>query len=158
VVTPSQTSNQSLETWHAFTSAHALVAGTIERDLAQAGLPPLVWFQVLSALAHADEGRLRIHELADAIVLSRSGLSRLLDRMETQSLVRRESCRLDRRGAYAVVTDEGRETLARMAPVHEQAIAAHLLAQLQEDGPALHAALERIADSARGECPAEEEE
>ena len=79
-------------------------SGAIEQDLAAAELPPLAWHDVLAALDATPEGRMRIHELAEAIVFSRSGLSRLLDRLEREELLRRERSSNDRRGAYAVLT------------------------------------------------------
>jgi DNA-binding MarR family transcriptional regulator len=148
---------QGLETWQAFTNAHGLLVATIERDLAAAGLPPLSWYEVLTALARADEAQLRIHALAQAVVLSPSGLSRLLDRMERAGVIRRESCKRDRRGAFAVITDEGHALLERMEPVHQQAIEQHFVPQLRDEESALQAALVRVADSARGECPADDE-
>ena len=77
-------SSQEVEAFRTFMQAHALLVGAIEQDLAAAELPPLAWHDVLAALDRAPEGRMRIHELADAIVFSRSGLSRLLDRLERE--------------------------------------------------------------------------
>ena len=63
-------------------NAHAAAVGAIERDLAADGHIPLIWYDVLVALAEAPDERLRLHELADRVVLSRSGLTRLVDRLE----------------------------------------------------------------------------
>ena len=102
--------------------AHALLVGAIEQDLAAAELPPLAWHDVLAALDAAPEGRMRIHELADAIVFSRSGLSRLLDRLEREELLRRERSSNDRRGAYAVLTPAGRDVLDQMSAVYRRTV------------------------------------
>src|SRR2546425_12568864 len=107
---PQRLDRDQIETWRAFLDAHALIVGAIERDLTAAGMPPTSWYEVLSTLERAHEGRMRIHELADAVLLSRSGLSRLLDRMESESLLIRTTCPSDRRGAVAAVT------LTRAAP------------------------------------------
>jgi len=113
---------QQLDAWRALLRGQALVLEQVERELAAAGLPPLGWYDVLTELDKAG-GRLRIHELADAVVLSRSGLSRLLDRLEAAGLLRREPCEGDRRGAYAAITGEGRAKLAEMWPVYERCLA-----------------------------------
>ena len=96
--------------------AHALLIGAIEQDLAAAELPPLAWHDVLAALDAAPDGRMRIHELADAIVFSRSGLSRLLDRLEREELLRRE--RSSERPARGIRGPDGRRP--RDAGPHER--------------------------------------
>jgi DNA-binding MarR family transcriptional regulator len=138
-----------LATWRAFLAAHALMIRAIERDLAREQLPPLGWYDVLFALYEAPDRRLRIHELADAVVLSRSGLSRLVDRLEAAGLLRRAAVAGDRRGAYAEITREGVRMLRRMWPVYSQCIAEHFVPQLGRNGPALRRALEAIAASVR---------
>jgi DNA-binding MarR family transcriptional regulator len=108
--------------WRMFFTTHTVLIDLIEQELAQAGLPPLSWYYVLLALSEAPEQRLRMHELASAIVLDRSNLTRLLDRLATAGLVCRKSCRTDRRGAFAAITEEGNEMRLRMWPVYEQTI------------------------------------
>jgi DNA-binding MarR family transcriptional regulator len=133
--------------------AHALLVGAIEQDLAAAELPPLAWHDLLAALDRAPEGRMRIHELADAIVFSRSGLSRLLDRLERESLLRREPSPDDRRGAFAVLTNAGREMLAAMSRVYRRTVEQHFVPHLGEEVDALRVSLERVSESAREACP-----
>src|SRR3712207_2736179 len=86
--------------WRAFLRAHAAAVGRIERDLA-ADEPdlPLTWYDVLVALVGAPDHRLRLRDLADQALLSRSGLTRLVDRLERAGLLRREPDPSDRRGA-----------------------------------------------------------
>src|SRR5579883_1213529 len=72
--------------WQALATARALVAERVDAALARAGLPPLHWYDVLAALARAPEDRLRMHELAQEVVMSRSGLTRLVDRLEGAGL------------------------------------------------------------------------
>jgi DNA-binding MarR family transcriptional regulator len=138
-----------IETWRTFLDAHALIVNAIGRDLSAAGMPPSSWYDVLWSLARAPEGRMRIHELADAVLLSRSGLSRLLDRMESEGLLTRAVCSSDRRGAFAVITADGTLALRRMWPVYERSIAEHFVPHLGEEAKALRTALSRVADSAR---------
>lgn len=122
-----------LAAWRALLNAHAAAVGAIERELAAADLVPLTWYDVLVALWEAPAHRLRLHELADRVVLSRSGLTRLVDRLETAGLLRREPCPDDRRGAYAVLTPAGKLTLHRTWPAYARGIAAHFARHLSDD-------------------------
>lgn len=138
-----------LDAWRALLRGQALLIEEVERRLAAADLPPLGWYDVLTELDKAG-GRLRIHELADAVILSRSGLSRLLDRLESASLLRRERAEDDRRGAYAAITPDGRRMLKRMWPVYERCLAEHFGSQVASgDAKAIRSALERVTDSVR---------
>lgn len=111
--------------WRALIGAHARAVERIERRLLEAGLPPLGWYDVLLELSAAPDGRLRMHELAEAVVLSRSGLTRMVDRLEKADLIGREPDPTDKRGSFAAITDEGRGMLRRMWPVYAQGIAEH---------------------------------
>ena len=116
--------------WRLFLTAHATLIELIERELAQAGLSPLGWYDVLFALEEAPKRRLRMHELSRAVVLSRSNLTRLVDRLEAAGLLRREPCPTDRRGAFAVLTSEGARTRRRMWPVYAKCIERHFASHL----------------------------
>jgi DNA-binding MarR family transcriptional regulator len=142
-------SGQDVEAFRSFMTAHALLVGALERAFVLANLPPLAWHNCLAALAGAGGGRMRIHELADAVALSRSGLSRLLDRMESAGELQRERCGRDRRGAYAVITESGRELLERMRPVYRRTVEEHFLPHLGDQAEPVRDALDRVAESAR---------
>ena len=103
-----------LATWRAFLNAHAAVIQRIEQDLKAHGLPPLSWYDVLWPLYRAKGRRLRMNKLAEEVVLSRTGLVRLVDRVEAAGLLRREPVPEDGRGSYAVITNDGAVTLRRM--------------------------------------------
>jgi DNA-binding MarR family transcriptional regulator len=136
---------ERLETWRSFIRAHAAVVARIERDLHQRALIPLTWYDVLIELVYAPANRLRLSELAEAVALSRSGLTRLVDRLEQAGLLRREPHPLDRRGAYAVLTDTGFAAVAAARPHYLRDIAAHFARHLTDDEAAvLFWALERI--------------
>ena len=137
----------TLGAWRAFLNAHALATKRISRDLADAGLPDLTWYDVLWTLHRADERRLRIRELADAVVLSSTGMTRFVDRLEAAGLVRREAVPGDRRGAYAVITKEGIDLLRRMWPIYARGIATYFGPAVQ-DADALRSALDGIAEAA----------
>ncbi len=139
-----------LAAWRTFLNAHAAVIDLIEREMAVAGQLPLSSYDVLVALSEAPDRRLRMHELADRVVLSRSGLTRLVDRLEGQGLLSRERCGSDRRGAYAVLTSEGREALRRAWPVYARGIQEHFAALLTDSEVAVVTeALGRVDAGAR---------
>jgi len=133
--------------WALFLTAHAVLVETIERRLAEAGLPPFGWYDVMWGLERAENQKLRMNELADKVVLSRSNLTRLIDRLEEAGLVKRERSEEDRRGAFAVLTDDGKAMRRRMWPVYAKAIKELFEdrvseAQAQVMGTALRAILE----------------
>jgi DNA-binding MarR family transcriptional regulator len=142
--------DETLGAWRAFLNAHALATKRINRDLAEAGLPDLAWYDVLWTLQRADGRRLRIRELADAVVLSSTGMTRFVDRLEAEGLVRRESVPGDRRGSYAVITKQGVALLRRMWPVYARGITTYFEPAVRDGGP-LRAALEGIADAANAD-------
>ena len=140
--------DDTLAAWRAFLNAHALATKRISRDLADAGLPDLTWYDVLWTLYRAEDRRLRIRELADAVVLSSTGMTRFVDRLEAAGLVRREAVPGDRRGAYAVITKEGTDLLRRMWPIYARGVATYFGPAVQE-GADLRTALEGIAAAAQ---------
>ena len=137
-----------LASWRALLTAHARGIARIESDLRNEGLPPLAWYDVLWALYRSPDRRLRMTELADHVVLSRTGLVRLVDRIEATGLARREAVPEDRRGAYATLTEAGAEMLRRMWPVYARGIRELFLGPVGEDAELVRAALERVAEAA----------
>jgi DNA-binding MarR family transcriptional regulator len=138
-----------LGAWRALLSAHAHITRRISRDLADAGLPDLGWYDLLWALRSAPGRRLRVNELAREVVLSPTGMSRFVDRVEAAGYVTREPDPADRRALQVALTDKGVDLLRRMWPVYEQGIERHFAAQLDRSPPRLRAMLERMAASAR---------
>jgi DNA-binding MarR family transcriptional regulator len=139
---------QQLAAWRAFITAHATVIRRIEQALAASGAIPLAWYDVLIELYEAPERRMRLHELAEAVVLSRSGLTRLIDRLEHAGLLTREMDTADRRGAYAVLTEAGIEAMRQAWPVYARGIRAFFAQHLSDAEVAtLTAALERVRRS-----------
>jgi DNA-binding MarR family transcriptional regulator len=147
---PARPDPASLSAWRLLLEAHATVTELLERELvAERGLP-LSRYDVLLNLAEAPEGRLRMQELSASVLLSKSGLSRLVDRMVEAGLVRRERCLDDRRGWFAVLTDQGRGALRRAAPIHLRGIHEHFTRHLEpEEVKALTTALSRVVAAAR---------
>jgi DNA-binding MarR family transcriptional regulator len=143
--------DETLATWRAFLNAHAVVTRRISRDLADADLPDLGWYDLLWALYRQPERRLRVNELAREVVLSATAMSRFVDRVEAAGHVRREPDQGDRRALQIVITDSGIELLRRMWPVYERGIEEHFAAHLGRSGRRLQVVLERVAESAHSE-------
>ena len=138
-----------LAAWEAFVFAHAAAVGRIERDLASEQTVSLAWYDVLVALANAPGHRLRLNDLADRVVLSRSGLSRLVDRIEKAGLIAREPTPEDRRGLYAVLTPAGERAMRTTWPAYAAGIARHFAAHLDDDEKRMLAtALRKVRDLA----------
>jgi len=112
--------------------ARERLLGVIEADLKAAGLPPLVWYDVLWELACSQSGRLRPHEIEERTLLAQYNLSRLVDRLEREGLVYREVFTQDGRGRWVVITDAGRQLRERMWPVYGKAIETHIGRKLAE--------------------------
>lgn len=136
--------------WPALLTARALIVDAIEGRLAEAGLPELSWYDLLWGLERAPRGRLRMHELASQAVITRSNLTRLVDRLEAAGLVVRERDGEDRRGAFAVLTAAGRQLRGRMWKVYGRAIEELFDRHLEpEESAALRACLLRVIAAAR---------
>ncbi len=116
--------------------ARTQLVGTVEERLAQAGLPPLSWYDVLLPL-HLARGSLRMGGLAAAVItIGRTGLIRLADRLESEGLILRRHSVTDRRGVEIEITNEGSALLRKMWPVYAQVIEDRFVAVLDADGAA----------------------
>ncbi len=118
--------------WSGLLRMHASIAKLLEAQLeCEHGLP-LSSYEVLQRLVDAPEGRMRMCDLAEQARLSRSGLTRLVDRLERDELLERCSCKHDARGAYACVTDRGRERLRSARTTHRAIVREHFLSHFSE--------------------------
>jgi len=134
-----------LKAWRTFLYAHAQVRRQLERELQAEQRMGLGEYEVLLTLAYSDGRRMRMSDLADRLALSRSGATRLIDRLEADELVERVSCETDRRGQWAHLTPAGLDRLRSASPTHLRGIGEHFLdripaAELQ----ALRATLNRV--------------
>ena len=140
--------DDALATWRSFLNAHARVTRAIGRDLAAAGLPDVSWYDALWALHEAPGGGMRVNELAGAVVLNPTGMSRFVDRLEREGLVRREPDPADRRALQVVLTDAGRDLLRRMWPIYARGIETYFAAHLQDAQRATFDAMATMEPSA----------
>jgi DNA-binding MarR family transcriptional regulator len=116
--------------WRTFVRATKLLFEQLEQELDELTAVPSAFYAVLAPLAEAPERRLRMSDLAALSQSSRSRLSHSMARLESLGWIRREACPTDRRGAYAVLTDEGFSAITAAAPVHAQGVRVHFFDQL----------------------------
>jgi DNA-binding MarR family transcriptional regulator len=122
-----------LATWRAFLRAHATVTRRLEAELVAEHDLPLATYDVLGEPSGEPDRRLRMTELADRVLLSRSGLTRLADRLERDGFLQRAACPSDARGTLAVLTDAGLQKLRTAWPTHLRGVAEHVTGRLTED-------------------------
>ncbi|HEV2062565.1 MAG TPA: MarR family transcriptional regulator, partial [Solirubrobacteraceae bacterium] len=122
-----------LDAWRGFLRAHAALTRELDEELERGEGLSLTEYDVLVQLADFPGGSLRMSELADAVLLSRSGLTRLVDDLERRGLVERTRCPEDARGLNAVITERGREQRRRAAATHLEGVRRRFHRRLSED-------------------------
>ncbi len=155
-MTPLQTAlrplaDRELRAWRGLLRTHAVLVRRLDAELeAEHGLA-LTNYEVLLHLGAADGRRMRMCDIADCVLLSRSGLTRLVDRLERDGLVERVSCADDARGAYAVLTEAGDAKLREAQGTHLAGVRAHFLEHFgPEELDALGDAWERVLGLSQG--------
>ena len=134
-----------LDAWRGFLFAHAKVVRALEADMIEQHDLPLTWFDLLSRIKQAPGQRLRMHQLEEASLFTRSGITGLADRLEQAGFVRRERSAEDRRGVYLAITQAGTEKIDEVWPDHRFSIQKHFGEHLDRKGAkALQAATEKI--------------
>src|SRR5919108_5593493 len=142
-----------LSAWRARLNAHAAGIARVGEALASAGLPPLGWYDVLWAVRRAPGKQVRMAELAEGLTLSRGGITKLVDRLASAGLLRRERAEDDGRGFYAVLTEEGEQMLRRMWPVYARVLRETFVDALSEaEAGAIRVGLERAKVAATAEA------
>lgn len=119
--------------WLGFLSTHLKLLRTLDAELMAAERIPMSSFEVILTLAEAPEGRVRMKDIAASLLISRSGLTRIVDDLERQGLVAREKCPTDARGFDAVLTDAGRKAYRRARKVHLTNLRGEFLDKLTDD-------------------------
>jgi DNA-binding MarR family transcriptional regulator len=126
-------SARELHAWRAFLRAHAQITRALEADLLAEHQLSLPEYDVLVSLVEAPDRQLRMTDLATRVLISRSGLTRLVDRMERGGLVERVSCPSDARGTFAALTEEGYRRLRDSAGTHLRGVRDYVTGQLGDD-------------------------
>ena len=107
-----------LAAWRGLLRLHSALTKDLDAQLVAGHRMSLSTYEVLLFLNDAPDGRLRMSELADSVLLSRSGLTRLVDRLQREGLLERDTCTEDARGAFAVITEEGRAVFCAARATH----------------------------------------
>jgi DNA-binding MarR family transcriptional regulator len=139
---------RGFEAWRSLLRAHATLIRRLDTDLEREAGLALADFDVLAQLAAA-HGALRMTELADRALISRSGMSRRVARLADEGLVRRDKADTDARGVVVTLTEAGKGRLAETAPVHARGISQLFVAQLDDQELAL---LERALNKVIVDC------
>ena len=135
--------------------AHAAVTKQLDAEMLSAHGISLSSYEVLLHLDGAEDGHLRMSELAELAVLSRSGLTRLVDRLAREELLVRESCPSDARGSFARLTVTGRERLAQARPTHLEGVRRVFLGHLSRaEQQALAVCWSKLLPASEVDCPA----
>ncbi|MET0684718.1 MAG: MarR family transcriptional regulator [Solirubrobacteraceae bacterium] len=131
--THAELSAAELGAWRGMLRIHTALIRALDAELDAAHGLPLTSYDVLIYLQNAPQKRLRMAELADSVLLSRSGVTRLVDRLEREGLLVRDACDDDGRGLYAVLTRKGEEVLERARPTHLAGVRERFLSHFSED-------------------------
>jgi len=149
---PLTPNDERLAPWRAFLAAHTLVTRRLDEELRAEHDLSLAEYETLLAIAWAPERRIRMRQLADSILLSKSGVTRLIDRLVVDGLVERSACVVDARGAEAVLTEEGLRRLRAASTTHLRGIDAHFLGMLDgSDLGVIERSMRTVADAAERE-------
>jgi DNA-binding MarR family transcriptional regulator len=137
MTTPSRTLEEltttELGAWRGLLRVHTALVRELDADLTAAHELPLSSYDVLIYLESAPGKRLRMAELADSVLLSRSGVTRLVDRLERDGLIVRDTCTSDGRGCFAVLTEAGEALLARARPTHLDGVRERFLRHFSDE-------------------------
>jgi DNA-binding MarR family transcriptional regulator len=125
-------SEAELGAWRGLFRVHAALVRELDAELDGRHGLPLSSYEVLRCLSKAPNGRLRMAELAEHVLLSRSGMTRLIDRLEREGMVCRSTCDKDGRGCYAGLTDLGRQTVDAARTTHIAVVRAGFLRHFSE--------------------------
>jgi DNA-binding MarR family transcriptional regulator len=128
-------------------TSHAALTDRVQRALAASDLPPLSWFELLSAVKRSPTGRPRMSELAAWLTLSRGGITKLVDRLERAGYIERVFSARDRRALQAKLTGAGEEMLEEMQLVYEAELERHLSALSGEEAELITVALDKVTSS-----------
>jgi DNA-binding MarR family transcriptional regulator len=141
--------DKRLAPWRAFLLAHARVVRRLDEELRAEHDLTIGEYDALLTIAQAPDRRIRMRQLADEVILSKSGVTRLIDRLVDDGLVERSACLADARGAEAVLTERGLDRLRAASRTHLRGIDEHFLAVLDgEDLTAIERSLSAVAQKA----------
>jgi DNA-binding MarR family transcriptional regulator len=142
---------EELGAWRGMLRVHSALVKALDAELLAEHSLPLNSYEVLINLQAAPDRRRRMAELAECVLLSRSGMTRLVDRLERDGLLERDTCTSDGRGCFAVLTDRGEELLSRARATHLDGVRERFLRHFSQDElKALGSNWERVLPGAAG--------
>ncbi len=148
-VRPLSAQDPRIEPWRAFLQAHARVTRRLDEELRAEHDLSLAEYDALLSIAEAPDRRIRMRQLADRVILSKSGVTRLIDRLVLDGLVQRDACLSDARGAEAVLTTAGLDRLRRASRTHLRGIDEHFIAAVdQADLSVIQRSMRAVAERA----------
>lgn len=130
---PLEPRDPRLAPWRAFLMAHARISRRLDEELRAEHDLTIGEYDALLTIAQAPERRIRMRQLADEVILSKSGVTRLIDRLVDDGLVERSACLADARGAEAVLTERGLARLRAASKTHLRGVSEHFLTILGDD-------------------------
>ena len=139
-------SGPQLDAWRAVVVSHAAVTDRVQKALAAADLPPLSWFELLRAIKTSESGSPRMSDLADLLTLSRGGITKLVDRLESAGYLKRVTCATDRRSFQAELTPAGEKILDEMEVAYEIEVSRYLDALDPEQAELIAKGLAKVTD------------
>jgi DNA-binding MarR family transcriptional regulator len=131
--TDNRLDRDELAAWRGMLRVHADMTRVLDAELTHRHGLPLTSYEVLLFLADSPDGRMRMSELADSVLLSRSGLTRLVDRLERDGLLEREQCEDDARGYFAAITDRGRAVFNEARRTHLAGVRERFLSRFSRE-------------------------
>ena len=148
-VRPLSAQDPRIEPWRAFLQAHARITRRLDEELRAEHDLSLAEYDALLTIADAPGRRIRMRQLADRVILSKSGVTRLIDRLVLDGLVQRDACLSDARGAEAVLTTAGLDRLRRASRTHLRGIDEHFIGAVDEaDLPVIQRSMRAVAERA----------
>ena len=139
--------------WRAYLDMSAKLTAKLNRDMQQQAGISIADYSVLVQLSEHVDARMRVLELARALGWEKSRLSHQLTRMQQRGLIERSNCSEDRRGAWIVLTDKGRDTIVEAAPRHVESVRQYVFGELSgSDVEALERIARAVADAVTASC------
>ncbi len=139
---------KQLKMWVTMLRANSKINRRLAADMLAENGMPIVWFDVLVQLFHAPNQMLRMNELADQVIMSGSGLTRLIDRMIKEGLVNRTTCASDRRVVHVMITELGRLRISEVLPAHQKRVYEYFIQHLKpEEIETIQHACQRVLDN-----------
>ncbi|NIP31830.1 MAG: MarR family transcriptional regulator [Candidatus Dadabacteria bacterium] len=126
-------SEKETNAWVGFIKSEQMLIKKIEDEFKKNKFPPLSWYDILLELDKSENGSLRLNDIGKKVLLNKYSITRLIERMEKDGLVSKETCPVDGRGKFACITDKGKKIRKKMWPVYYNVIKENFLSKFSKD-------------------------